>query len=320
LTNWIQFNKNSVYVDVDTSVCGFVVKPNYVTALGGAESSAHWRSKGSSEIWRPSATGFYIYINLDDVTPSYAAEQKWHVNWIGQHDGKDTSPEAPATGPCAGHTGKGTTRWINTLRSGEPTPGTTVTTVDTSACGFTSVPVYLSSLLAAPQTAEAYHDLTTGSSEVYRAKADEFMIFVEIGGSNATGIATSNKYHINWIGHPQGKTINSGGGVTCAGITANTEWRQHKFDGLYVDIDTSVCGFTSTPIYVTSMGGEDRMSDTTGGSEIYKSTENSLRVYISRPGKETNPTMATQRDWHINWMGMLETSMASLGVSDSRGH
>jgi subtilisin family serine protease len=51
--------------------------------------------------------------------------------------------------------------------------------------------------------------------------------------------------------------ISGDGPTVCKGQTTPgaTHWQQYGADGLYLDVNTSGCGFTSAPLYLTSMGG-----------------------------------------------------------------
>ncbi len=97
-------------------------------------------------------------------------------------------------------------------------------------------------------------------------------------------------------------------------IPGNTNWQQYPDDrepGIYVDVDTSEAGFTSTPKYVISLGGINYHWRVTGASSVYSPTPNSFRVYIRF--SEVNelpqyppltPEFANDRQWHINWIAV----------------
>ena len=83
-TAWVQYsNSNGIYVDVNTSKCGFTSTPTYISSLGG--DSSHWYTTGGSSIYSPSANSFRIYIYFLEgaITPERAnASFKWHINWV----------------------------------------------------------------------------------------------------------------------------------------------------------------------------------------------------------------------------------------------
>ncbi|MEN8220087.1 MAG: hypothetical protein ABFS56_27805 [Pseudomonadota bacterium] len=89
----------------------------------------------------------------------------------------------------------------------------------------------------------------------------------------------------------------------CTGRTTkgNTDWVQHSSqNGIYVDIDTSACNFTSTPIYISNLAGNANNWTTTGGSSPYLGTAADFRIYVHFPN--ITPSKANSWDWHINWM------------------
>jgi hypothetical protein len=86
----------------------------------------------------------------------------------------------------------------------------------------------------------------------------------------------------------------------------NTAWQQY-FDGqgVFVDIDTSSAKFTTTPIYVTSLGGRTENWATIGATSIYLPTPQGFRVYVRWPGGgPLTPAIANQYGWHINWIAV----------------
>ncbi|MBN3896557.1 MAG: hypothetical protein HWQ41_15215 [Nostoc sp. NOS(2021)] len=83
-----------------------------------------------------------------------------------------------------------------------------------------------------------------------------------------------------------------------------TNWQPYT-NGIYVDVDTSGANFTSTPKYVTSIGGDGYHWQTTGGSAIYYPTPIGFRVYVRFSDNATiSPALANQYRWYINWIGI----------------
>jgi hypothetical protein len=64
-------------------------------------------------------------------------------------------------------------------------------------------------------------------------------------------------------------------------------------------VNTASCGFTSTPLYFTSIGGESGHWASTGATSIYTPTATGFRVYVRYPG--ITPAVANQYGWHLNW-------------------
>jgi hypothetical protein len=77
--------------------------------------------------------------------------------------------------------------------------------------------------------------------------------------------------------------------------------------GVYIDVDTSAAGFSKTPIYVSSIGGDSNHWKTTGSSAIYQATATRFRIYIryASPADGNPPDSGSAHDygWYINWMG-----------------
>jgi hypothetical protein len=98
-------------------------------------------------------------------------------------------------------------------------------------------------------------------------------------------------------------------GSTPVGTTA---WQQYFANGagvfeqgVFVDVDTSSAGFTTTPIYITSIGGEGGHWSTTGATSIYFPTPTGFRVYVRySTGDPITPVVANQFGWHINWIAV----------------
>jgi len=93
----------------------------------------------------------------------------------------------------------------------------------------------------------------------------------------------------------------------------NTPWQQYSSspgdpfggEGVFVDVDTSSAGFTTTPIYITSLGGNSHHWATTGATSIYYPTPTGFRVFVRFPnGGSLTPAVANQFGWHINWIAV----------------
>jgi len=80
-TDWKEYGKNGIYVDIDTSAAGFTETPLYFTSIGG--NGNHWTTMGATSIYKASPMGFRVYIYKDiNLTPAYANEKQWHINWM----------------------------------------------------------------------------------------------------------------------------------------------------------------------------------------------------------------------------------------------
>jgi hypothetical protein len=92
------------------------------------------------------------------------------------------------------------------------------------------------------------------------------------------------------------------GGQTAPGVG----WQAYASGaGVYIDVDTSAAGFTTTPTYVTSLGGTALHWNTTGGSSVYSPTPTMFRIYVRwADGAALNPPIANQWGWHVLWIGI----------------
>jgi hypothetical protein len=94
----------------------------------------------------------------------------------------------------------------------------------------------------------------------------------------------------------------------CSGrtIPGNTLWQTYAGGkGIYVDIDTTTCNFSSIPVYITSIGGNGNHWGTTGATSVYLATKTGFRIYVRWVDYSTiTPASANQLHWHINWIAM----------------
>jgi hypothetical protein len=98
--------------------------------------------------------------------------------------------------------------------------------------------------------------------------------------------------------------ITIGSGKT---IPGNTDWQPYNENGIVVQVDTSAAGFSSTPVYVTSLGGTGSMWSTSGGSSVYDPTSTSFKIYLRWiDGHDIDPALADSKKWHINWIGIQQ--------------
>ena len=86
-TNWVAYS-GGMYVDVDTSACGFDpgTKPKYFTSMTG--KSSHWKTSGATSIYSNKHDSFRIYISTDSVTAAQAkgSSYRWRIQWVAFPD------------------------------------------------------------------------------------------------------------------------------------------------------------------------------------------------------------------------------------------
>lgn len=84
---WQVYSASTIYLNVNTSGCGFLTTPRYFTSIGGIGS--HFELVGFSAIYSPTPTGFTVYIKKNDnstLSPVDATNAGWFINWtaVGQ--------------------------------------------------------------------------------------------------------------------------------------------------------------------------------------------------------------------------------------------
>ena len=97
----------------------------------------------------------------------------------------------------------------------------------------------------------------------------------------------------------QGKKIRAG--QTTPG---STNWQQHDKNVLRLDIDTSMHGFTSTPVYVANLHGSTDHANILGGSNPYNSSKDGFTVFVGYRTSDITPTEANTKSLHIQWIAV----------------
>jgi RHS repeat-associated protein len=290
-TNWQVYGTDSIYLDVDTSICGFTTTPLYFTSLGG--STGHWTTRGATSIYLPTPRGFHVFVNAAGITPALANQYQWHINW------KAAPNNLALSQVCTGRTTPGSTNWIAYDSK------SIYVDVNTSACGFASAPLYLTSLGGISS-----HYIAYGATSIYSPTSTGFRIWIYYSSGITPAQANSYQWHINWMGVPN----NTNTGNTCSGRTTpgSTNWVQYDTNGIYVDVSTSACGLAAVPLYLTSLGGNSSHYVTQGATSIYSPTATGFRIYIYQGG--ITPTLANQWQWHINWLAITYNANVGAGV------
>jgi hypothetical protein len=274
-TEWKQYSGKWLYVDVDTSKCEFKETPHYVSAMQGTTS--HWTSKGSSEIYKPTPTGFRIYIHIE-LSPAKANERKYAIHWFG------AEPDTKTDDICVGQAANWKAYHSDMYQD-----------VDTSSCGFTDRPIYVTSMQG-----KTSHWTSTGSSEVYKADKDSFRQYID-GSNPSTALSSSYDYRTNYIAVSASAASPNG----CAGRTSPSDWVKYSGEGIYVDVDMSKCGFSSTPVIVSSLHGKSSHWVSTGSSELYSPSETKFRIYIHTTASIVSGLKYSgDYEWSIEWFAV----------------
>ncbi|WP_323395268.1 M57 family metalloprotease [Myxococcus guangdongensis] len=276
-TAWQQYDTNGIYLDVNTSSCGFGSTPLYFTSLGG--NSSHWQALGATSIYNPTATGFRVFIYLPGLTTTQANSWGWHLNW----QATPNSLRQPSL--CTGQTPQGTTSWQQYDANG------IYLDVNTSGCGFGSTPLYFTSL-----GGNSSHWTTTGATSIYSPTATGFRVYVFLPGVTTTQ-ANSWGWHLNWQASPTDLRHPS----FCTGQTpqGNTAWQQYDANGIYLDVNSADCALGTTPQYFTSLGGNSTHWTSAGATSIYIPSPTGFRVFVFSPG--ITVPQAHAFGWHLNW-------------------
>ena len=69
----------AITVDVDTSEAKFTTTPIYTISITGR--SHHWLALGTASVYKPSKTGFSVYLKQDNLTPKFVNDKEWAVAW-----------------------------------------------------------------------------------------------------------------------------------------------------------------------------------------------------------------------------------------------
>lgn len=130
-------------------------------------------------------------------------------------------------------------------------------------------------------------------------------VHVNAAGQVGVGTATPEApLHVigNLLGAAKGSTNEALRIVVGQLDPKTTRWRQYTEGGISVDIDTSSAGFSSTPLYFTSLGGHTNNWLAQGVTSIYQPTERGFRVHISYP--ELTVAKAKEWGWYVSWIAV----------------
>ncbi len=130
--------------------------------------------------------------------------------------------------------------------------------------------------------------------------------------ADRVGIGTPNPIAaLHVMGHLLGAAQDTAGNALriCCGATpeGNTAWQDYNNNGtgVFVDVDTSMCRFSTTPIYIVNMHGSSYNWETTGGSSAYSRSATGFRVYVRfSDGRQLTPAFANSAGWHIQWVAI----------------
>lgn len=117
------------------------------------------------------------------------------------------------------------------------------------------------------------------------------------------------------------------------GVTTSNGWVNYNpapagQTGIYMDVNTSACGFTATPHYIATLEGDGAHFHANGINAVYNPTPNGFRVYLRWTDSESDSlvtsgnlpiildnTVSTQFNWRVRWTGIQTTNCSNNGNS-----
>lgn len=177
---------------------------------------------------------------------------------------------------------------------------------------YTNVGVNSHSLQLFTQRSSAGTDWYT--TEMYlRKKIDATDMGFVKWPANSQSIEFGNGTKTNFRVCSDGNVM---GSFFCCGHTdtGGSGWSDYSTNGAVITVDTSGCGFTSAPMYFSSIGGGSAHWGVTGADAIYNPTSTSFQVYVRGTVEPINAVYASSRQWHIQWCGIkLKTGGVDKG-------
>ncbi|WP_271783259.1 T9SS type A sorting domain-containing protein [Aquimarina algiphila] len=98
--DWVDYNTTGIYVDINTSACGFNTTPHYLVTLESTTNKGfHWYISGTPSLYNVTPTGFRVYLRWTDapsdlptvgslnfanpLRASTAKNRDWVIRWTG---------------------------------------------------------------------------------------------------------------------------------------------------------------------------------------------------------------------------------------------
>jgi len=276
-TEWTGYHSDSktpgsMYVDVDTSSCGFHGSKTFYVASTLADApvtttidrydARHIRVN----VWHPSLRGKRL-VNT-------ALNHEWSVSWMGD------------TGDQSGLTTPGKTGW----RQNPGDKKAAFVDVDTAYARFNTAPMYVSTLTVG---AGAH---PVGGHNIYRSTRYGFMVYLAFEDTVDPDQVEESKVAVMWLGVP-----------ALQGSSSST-WQQHG-PAIGLHVDTTHFGFPVTPTFVSSVSVGTGMPQQGmfGGSTVFKATKTGFSVFLG-PAWHNAPldaARAHREGWRVNFLAHL---------------
>ncbi|CAF4760359.1 unnamed protein product [Rotaria socialis] len=145
------------------------------------------------------------------------------------------------------------------------------------------------------------------------------MTFIKDSTTSTSTITTTTQTQ----GNITNTTVTSSKIYYCGGLSNFTRWNLYSSNGLYMNIDTTTCSFNSTPLYFTSMGGNDEQWFLAGYAAIYAATKVSFRIYMTSSNQSNNVLMLNSsytNQWNVNWLDQTQANSNNTNVTTAEAY
>ncbi len=182
-TGWMTYDSSTVYIDVNTSACGFTGTPTpmYQTSLGA--TSASWSTRGITSIYSPTNTGFRVYAQKSGLTVALAQSRGYFVMWKAVRPAVETQLKTLSR-VCTGLSP--TTLWQT-----DAAASTIFADIDTGDCGFSNEPAIFTSLAG-----NGSHYTALGPTSIFSPTDRGFRVYLNTTATAAN--AATWGWAINW--------------------------------------------------------------------------------------------------------------------------
>lgn len=196
------------------------------------------------------------------------------------------------------------------------TAGTSLCSVGPTAvtlqAGAFEIPIDDTCLPALRGTPDLWVEIFVDGASMKRSKVGAVPFALEAARATSAGGPLDARLAALEASLPRDAT---GGLHVCSGSTVpgNTAWTGYPTSSptqIYVQIDTSACGFKNRPIYLTSLGGKSSHWTTTGAAQPYEITDpvtpyqKAFRIYINNLPGNVTPADANTNGWYVQWIGI----------------
>ena len=337
--DWVQRtpgeNPTFIKAAVDASNRQFL-HPIFITSLdrgtdrypflaAGAASTffkvKHGESSAAAD--NAAAGGFEIYLDTSNAPPHFTAgfaiQFGWRCNFLGIEVSRNCAvgPWSTWTKTCSRSCGGGQfvrqrTMTVAPLGAGRPCPSLQ----DTRSCNLTPcmttsptprpTPAHVDCVLA--QWADWGHcGRSCGGGHRARKRP---VVHRPSGGGHPCGPTSQTESCNTHLCNPlhRGQRVR-----TCGGITrTSTRWHSFGTDGIYADIDTTLCIFEDDPQYLVSVVGDAAHWQLQGTDAVASSSRSGFRVIVVHPFLRDAALLGMARvfHWHISWIAEAGRSAA----------